>query len=48
MEDSILSYAVLEFYAWNPKWEHFIWNSELVKLAKTKNKKTDEDGTNEC
>jgi len=51
MWDSTLSYVVLEFYAWDSKWEHFIWNSDLVKPAKIKNKKIREDvedRTDEC
>lgn len=43
MWDSTLSYVVLEFYAWNSKWEYFMWNPELVNPAKIKNKKIKED-----
>ena len=37
-----LSYVVLEFYAWNPKWETFRWNPALVDPAKPKLKEESE------
>ena len=42
MYDIQLSYVVLEFYAWNPKWETFRWNPVLVDVAKPKPKKEEE------